>query len=376
MNIAITNNPKEQVEIGRHIVEEKSEIYNTRVISKIEKTIIDNMPHATQEERKSMFYRSIYDYWIYGNNISEEFCYRFYQKGHDEKATYLTYNNRMPYMRHLNDKKDAHYLNNKYEAYLELKKYYLRDVILIRSDEDFNAFCDFVEKHNTFVVKPEDLGYAAGVYKYSMPRGADKRDVFEGFLQEAKELKNQYGWPGRDSNSIILEEIIDQDDAMSKMHPASANVIRCTTIYVNGKVHIYYPYFKFGVGGEFVVDEALGSLMAGINAETGEVDTLGYNEKGESFYYHPTTGVEIPGFKIPKWNELVEILEEIGTHFPTIHYIGWDMVLSKQGWCIMEGNFTGECLWQLVYGKGMKAELEELIDWKPQKDYCCSDQNL
>lgn len=371
MNIIITNNPKEQFKIGCQLMEEKRDIYNSRVVSKIEKTILDNMPSATQEERQSMFFRSIYDYWMYGNNISEEFCYRFYQKSHEEKITYLTYNNRMPYMYHLNDKKDAHYLNNKYDAYLELKKFYLRDVIMLRSNEDFNAFCDFADKHNIFVVKPEDLGYATGVYRYSVPEGADKREIFDRLLQEAKSLSNKYGWAGRDSNSLILEEVIDQDDALSKMHPASANGIRCTTINVNGKVYIYHPWFKIGVDGEFVTGGAVGSLLAGINAETGEVDTLGYNEKGESFYYHPTTGVEIPGFKIPKWDELVEILKEIGAHFPTIHYIGWDMVLSKKGWCIMEGNFTGECLWQLLYGKGMKAELEALIDWKPEKDYWC-----
>jgi len=47
------------------------------------------------------------------------------------------------------------------------------------------------------------------------------------------------------------------------------------------------------------------------------------------------------------------------------------LVLSKKDWCIMEGNFTSEYMWQLTYGKGMKAELEELIGWKPEPNKFC-----
>lgn len=166
----------------------------------------------------------------------------------------------------------------------------------------------------------------------------------------------------------MLEELIDEDDRMNRMHPASVNCVRCTTINVNGKVHIYRPWLKIGNAGSFLNGGAVGGLLAGIDAETGIVDTLGYNEHGMSWYYHPMTGVEIPGFKVPEWDELKAILTEIGAHFPTLHYIGWDMVLSKKGWCIMEGNRSGEFLWQLVYGHGMKNEIDELLGWKPEKD--------
>ena len=35
----------------------------------------------------------------------------------------------------------------------------------------------------------------------------------------------------------------------------------------------------------------------------------------------------------------------------------------------MEANFTGECMWQLMYEKGTKAEMEALINWRPENDF-------
>lgn len=373
MHISITDNPKEQAEQGRKFFAEKSSIYHPGMVAAIQKTIRENMPDASDAEREEMFYRSIYDYWTYGNNIDEEFYYFFYKKSHAEKSAYLTCRNRLLYFYHLNDKKDAHYLNNKYEAYLEFKDYYKRDVLLVTLDTDYATFSDFADKHSEFVVKPLSLGLATGVHKVSVPDPSQKQAVFDALLDEIKEYRTRYsvGYADRlgDEPTAILEEIIDQDESLAKIHPASVNGIRCTTVNVDGKVHLLHPWFKIGANGGFITSAAIGTFDAGIDAKTGVVDTFGFNEKGEGFEYHPTTGVKIPGYVIPKWDELLELLQVIGTHFPTIRYIGWDMVLTKKGWCIMEGNFGGEAMWQLMYGKGMKAEFEELIGWKPEHEF-------
>ncbi len=367
--LIITENPKEMVAIGKEIYKEKATIYNDKMVAVLMNTINKNMKDASATEKEDMLYRSIYDYWVYGNNIDEEFYYHYYEKGHKEKSSYLNGKTRLKYIYHLNDKNDAHYLNNKYEAYLELKEFFKRDIIQLSSMNDFELFCDFVEKHPTYVVKPSDLGLAVGVRKATTEKTADKRAAFEALLAEGSRYKAKYKWTGRDIDApaaIILEEVIDQDDALAKMHPASANGIRCTTVRVENKVHLYYPWFKIGVNGEFVTGGAVGSLLAGINSKTGVVETNGFGETQEEFEFHPTSGVKIPGFKIPKWDELIEMTDKIARHFPNIRYTGWDMVLSKKGWCIMEGNFAGECMWQLMYGKGMKNEFEELIGWKPE----------
>ena len=366
--LIITENSKEMITLGKEIFNEKSSVYNDRMINIIAKSINKNMPNATDSEKEDMFYRSIYDYWTYGNNIDEEFYFYFYKKSHEEKSLYLTQRNRFLYIYHLNKKEDASLLNDKYRAYLDLKEYFKRDVIQISTDSDFDTFCDFVEKHPTYVVKPTDLGLAVGVHKATTDKYADKREHFELLLKEARGFKENYQWSDRDNlapASIILEEIIEQDEALARIHPASVNGIRCTTIRVGDKVHLHYPWFKIGANGEFVTSAAAGTFDAGIDAKTGIVDTNAFGEGQEEYEFHPDTGIKVPGYQIPKWDELLEVLDKIGRHYPTIRYVGWDMVLTPKGWCIMEGNFAGECMWQMVYGRGMKKELEELIAWKP-----------
>lgn len=171
MKNVFTDNPKEQCQIGKEIVNEKGDIYDVKTVLKLYNVVRSNMPDASDEELQSMFYRSIYDYWIYGNNVGEEFYYRFYLKSHEEKSAYITYNNRWPYYAHLNETKDIHYLDRKYHTYQELKDYYKRDLIQIVDEFDYDAFSAFVDKHKTFVVKPQDLSLATGVYKYEIRGG-------------------------------------------------------------------------------------------------------------------------------------------------------------------------------------------------------------
>jgi len=45
------------------------------------------------------------------------------------------------------------------------------------------------------------------------------------------------------------------------------------------------------------------------------------------------------------------------------------MVLTPNGWCVMEANPEGEFLGQLYHKRGMKKEFEKIIGWKPEKEF-------
>ena len=73
--------------------------------------------------------------------------------------------------------------------------------------------------------------------------------------------------------------------------------------------------------------------------------------------------------QIPKWNELIELVDELMKKLPEYGYIGWDLVLTPKGWCVMEGNYSGEFTYQMINNRGYKKEFEELIGWKYEKQY-------
>lgn len=263
-----------------------------------------------------------------------------------------------------------HVLEDKYEAYLLLKDYYKREIIKISSPDDYSIFEEFVSRHPVFVVKPIDLSNGLGVRKVDSAKFSNKRELFKEMLGAGTEFEQSQDYKWFDMKGSVLEEIIIQDDSINQLNPTSVNGIRITTIRVNNEVHIYYPWIKVGSGGEFVVSAILGGFDACINAETGIVETDGVMESGKIIQYHPDTHTKIMGFQIPRWNEVVSMAKEVASKLDSsINYVGWDFVLTPEGWVIMEGNFYGDVMWQMCYDKGMKEDLENLIGWKPDKQF-------
>ena len=366
MVLKITDNLHEMIEIGKQIIADKPDVYTPLMLETLNASI--KQYNADREfSNEDLLYKSVYDYWVYGNNCDEEFYYDFIHKSHIEKSEYMTFRLRERYCRHINRKEDAELFVDKYRSYLRFQKYYDRDVIQINDNNDYNTFLEFVKKHPTFVVKPKDMAFGVGVYLVKESDYSDYQSLFDSIRKKGQMIKNEVVWAK--SDSIVLEEVIEQDEAFARFHPYSVNGVRVTTLKVNGKVIIYHPWLKVGANGQFVTSAVFGTLDAGINATTGIVETKGFKENGEIFEFHPDTGIRIPDFVIPKWNELVEMATEVAMSLDTISYVGWDFVLTPRGWCIMEANFDGDFMWQLVYQKGMKKEFETLIGWKYDKQF-------
>lgn len=375
--IKVVESRKEMAEIGKRIIAEQKAIYTPLMLSKIRDRIKQEYPDVSEEVREDMLNVSIYDFWIYGNNIDEEFYYHFYEKTHAEKSTYLTDRVRTlyvdylscgsPYIEKEQRNKIIDQLEMKYECYKLLKPYYKRDVIEIKSESDFSVFEEFVNKHNVFVAKPSDYSLGTGVHKVDIKDYKNTKEAFESLLSEGVEIKRIH--PSRRS-SMVLEELIIQDEGLAKLHPASVNAIRATAVRDrNGKVVLLHPWIKVAVGGQFVSSAAFAGFDAEIDVETGKVISDGYSENGKIYKVHPDTGIQIKGYQIPKWDELKIFLQEVMDQIPTYGYAGWDLVLTAQGWCVMEVNYSGECMWQLINGCGGKKELEDLIGWKPDKEF-------
>ena len=69
--------------------------------------------------------------------------------------------------------------------------------------------------------------------------------------------------------------------------------------------------------------------------------------------------------------EVIAQGEEMSERLPTLRYIGWDFVYDKdKEWIVMEGNENAEINSpQLIHHRGMREEFEQLIGYKPTKEY-------
>ena len=366
--IKLTDDHREMEVIGKQLLVDHSDIYTDKMMNSILASIRSRMPDATEEERQRKLYRATYNYWVYGNSVDEDFYFGFDGLSREEKLKFMTLRMRMEYTWHLNDKTLSHLFNNKYETYELLKPYYLRDVIQIEDESDFPKFRDFATAHPSFVVKPGDLGMALGVHKVDTDASTDLRRLFDELLEEGRQNKEAHTWSK--NKAVVLEELIVQDESLARLHPASVNGIRVTTVRVGGKVTVYYPWIKVGANDTFIASAVLGGLDIGIDPDTGVLNTKGFGERGEEYACHPNTGVPFIGYRIPRWDELLTIATEVAMKLPdSINYIGWDFVLTSRGWCIMEGNYAGDFMWQVFRKQGMKEDFERLIGWKCNKTF-------
>lgn len=295
--------------------------------------------------KKMLFYKKCYEFSFDGfymydlKNISEEEASKYISNGYGKY-----------YLRYLN-KDTAKITKNKYDTYLFYKKYYLRDMISVSSNKDYKSFCGFCKKNIEFVKKPTDAACGRGIELIST-KDCDLKKLFDKLLKE--------------NNSFIAEGRIIQDKTMESLHPESVNTVRILPLIdKDGRVLIFKPFLKVGQGDSFVDNGGAGGILAGIDEKTGIVISDGKAENGKVYKEHPNTKVKFKGFQIPKWKELLSMFDEIVELNRNGRYLGWDVALSKDGWCIVECNSTtGFIGQQMPLKKGIKKEFEELIDWE------------
>lgn len=285
---------------------------------------------------------------LYGTIPEEYFFFNFSDLSDEGKSRYITNGLRNRYLAKINRKSDWNIFMNKMETYNRFQPFYKREVVEISGEKDREAFMSFVDRHRSIVIKPIVSSRGNGVRVLELT--PDKAgQVCTGLLEE-----NEKGF--------IVEEKIVQDEQMAIFNNTSVNTVRCPTVITeNGTVVPFNPILRMGRKGSVIDNGAAGGILASIDPETGIVYTAGKDEFGNTFIVHPDSGIPIPGFKIPEWESLLQIVRQAAQVVPTTRYVGWDMAFSDRGWVIIEGNHYGQfSVLQIPARKGFRYEFEKM----------------
>ena len=367
-----------QISTGHEIVAAYPELYNPWTIQDIKHKLdlcAQSRPDiAGGRSIEEIFAIATYDYWQYGIGPTEEFYHEQLGASHEKKRQYITFRERFNYIDYLNKEEDMHLLRNKWHAYQLLKDAYRREVLLLESEQDFPVFETFCHRHSSFVVKPVGLGMSMGVRKVEVG-DANLHTLFNQLFAETEAINSHFKSAIR--GGMLVEEVIEQGEEMAVLHPASVNSVRMHTINLgDGDIRLWYPFIRIGVGGNFISSASTGGIIASINVGTGMVETTGYDKLAKTTDVHPDTYITIKGIKIPRWRQLCDKAFELSERLPTLRYIGWDFAYDKDGeWIVMEGNENGEISSpQIIFHRGMREEFEQLIGYKPAKEYWWQDK--
>ena len=133
--------------------------------------------------------------------------------------------------------------------------------------------------------------------------------------------------------------------------------------------NVDYALAKVPVSGtvadNFLAGKA-GNFIADINIITGQlVETLGeaqgYPGLIELKYTHPISKRNIPGFIIPQWSELLELVREATEKLDLIT-AGWDVAVTEQGPCLIEVNHIWDVeILQVSMGRGLKPDFTQKL---------------
>ena len=301
----------------------------------------------TGENKWKLFAEVVWNWFAYGASDEDFLTMEFYRKNRREKKRWLTSAKNNRYLYKTVYTAEALQTFDHKEYFDKKFKHLMKHDFLICKESSAEEMRAFIEKYGEVIVKPAGGACGDGIFKV---KHEDKKAVEE-LLTKVSAGEN-----------LIMEQLIVQHPDMARMNPSSVNTIRVITMVDSiGEVHVINAVAKFGASEGCVSNTLSGGIQCHINLETGIFDGLGLDEKGRKYFKHPVTNVILPGFQLPNWSGVLTFAKQLARVLPGGRYIGWDIVILKDGYDVIEGNLHPCQDYQATDGIGRWEQIKELI---------------
>ena len=301
--------------------------------------------------RFAIFLDILYCRLVFHVTLREYLIYQFYNhKDRYRKNFLLRHHQRNQYPR----------VNNvlvtvdKYDFYSKLSDLFEREIILVPQQGE-ETFLNFVKKHHTVILKPNrgSCGRGIRIIKYEND---------EQVLQIFRQL----------DEDTVCEEIIHQHEALDKINPNSVNTIRVVSIrHDEENIEIVSATLKSSAQRGSIVDNLSDTgIVARIDVETGIVESFGFDLYRKRYTYHPITGEQIIGFRIPNWDIVVNLVKQSHSRLEENPIVGFDIAVTEKGADIVEGNSApGPNIMQIMDLVPRGEKILPILNDKKQQKY-------
>lgn len=178
-----------------------------------------------------------------------------------------------------------------------------------------------------FLIRYDDAGFTVNGKPYT------EGDLYTFILSGKKEA--------------FLCEYMRQSAFEDSLYRCSTNTIRIICAKKKGEkeARIVSAFQRIGNEKSKPVDNiSAGALAAEIDLETGELSSgiMARSHQIDDVYnrydVHPDSGAKIKGNVIPNWDAVKKEITELTNRFPYLNLVAWDVLLTDEGICIIEGN--------------------------------------
>ncbi len=323
------------------------EKYRDVLDSSLEMFLTDNEKNDSHLVKRLT--KDIIECWVLYKALPYEyFCFGFRSMPDEKRATFITdvdknrlcakYSNLSAYRQEICDK---------YAFYKLMQPFFHRDVFLLDSHSDVDAFSAFALSAKSVFCK--------------LNSGSRGRDAFLRRIETVEDAGTLFNELSRASGETwLVEEKIEQSPLMSQWNPSSVNSVRLPAFLTKNGFKVLCPFLRTGRAGSVVDNAGGGGIFAVIDPESGEIVSDGVDEQSNFYVSHPDSGLTFKGWKVPRWDELLQVAEKAHRMIPHHKYIGWDFALTEDGWVLIEGNW-GQMVGQYATRIGVRKEFTEYI---------------
>ena len=265
-------------------------------------------------------------------------------KDAEKRRSFVSEQERWCFRFSVNDFSDP-LMSDKADTFKRFSKYYHRNELAVDKNtklEDLKRFLDGKEEF---------------VQKYvSSSRGQAVKLICTADIQPEKYLNEL-----KSKGHFLLEDKIIQSQELNQFGPSIHN-IRVSTFRTRDGILPVCGFFTMGTKDTFVVNATIGCVFASIDCKTGLIESDGCDELGNRYSVHPSSKMPIKGYKLPSWDEAIDLCIEIAKQLENFEYVSFDLAHTEKGWDVIEINSSGQFLHQAGTLIGFRDELYQLIE--------------
>ncbi len=282
--------------------------------------------------RRGFFSSRVHVYGIDENNYKNHMPDFEYYKLHPLNGKYGSW---------IDDKLSMKYVLSKFNNYLP--KYYFQleeDETLRLMDcpdhiqPDIEGILQILRSDGGLALKPYSGTFGEGFFRLSYYDSTYYINTQASTLNEIKDLLSNL-------REYLVMEYIVSHDSIRKIYDVTPNPLRIQLIRQNNKEpKITGTFIKFGTSDSGILETLFaGGIRAGIDVNTGNIFdpyTI-LNNKIKRIKNHPDTN-ESMEIQLPHWEKIVGKIYEISDNLPQLTYIGFDVIITNEGFKVLEIN--------------------------------------
>lgn len=195
------------------------------------------------------------------------------------------------------------------------------------SENDLSVMAN--EELNVFL-KPVDGICGVGIYHVRTGGG---KIVYQGKEISSSELKEMV----KDGKYLVQYFIINQHPGMVKLYDGAVNTLRIVVAHDPDGPHVIGRMCMMGAHGTSRSNWHFGGVAINLK-EDGTLDKYGFCKIDKKVLSHPDSGTVFEGYKIPYFDEAIELAKNASSLFYGFASMGWDIAITENGPVIIEGN--------------------------------------